>query len=85
VKWKGNIEGLVSVAYASSFRVIEQKVNNAYPISPTYENDGLLTSAGDLKIDYNPQNSLIIGNTLGNAICNYHYNNFGEVTAYFAR
>ena len=77
--WDGEIDGSVGVTYNNNFQVVTQTVNGANPISFTYDNDGLLKTAGALTLNYNTQNGLFTGSTLGNTTDSVAYNEFGEL------
>jgi RHS repeat-associated protein len=53
-------------------------------ISYTYDNDELVTVAGDISLAYNIPNGQLTGTTLSTLTDSYTYNSFGEVTAYTA-
>lgn len=49
-----------------------------------YDDDGLMTQAGDLTATYDPENGAITGTTIGNVTDSYKYTEFGEVERYAA-
>ena len=49
--------------------------------SLAYDNDGLLTQAGDMSLTRNSSNGLLESTTLGNTSSTYNYNSFGELIA----
>jgi len=83
--WGGEVSGSVSWTYDDSFRPNGISVNNGNTISYQYDNDGLITMAGDLGIVRNAQNGLVTGTTLGSVSDELTYNTFGETTVYVAR
>ncbi|MFC2136432.1 hypothetical protein ACFLTH_17595 [Bacteroidota bacterium] len=74
----------MGVSYNNDFRVTSQTINNADTITFDYDDDGLLTSSGDLNLSYNPQNGLLNGTSLNSISAGYSYNSYGEVTGYNA-
>ncbi len=80
----GAVAGSVQATYDNFFRVANLRVNNANPITFTYDNDGLLTQAGSLQLTRNAQNGLLNSTTLGNVTDTRTRNGFGEVTDYAA-
>ena len=82
--WTGTINGSVSRTYNNNFWITSHMVNGGSAITYQYDNDGLLTGAGDLTISRNAQNGLITGATLGSVNDTRGYNAFGEVVDYRA-
>jgi RHS repeat-associated protein len=82
--WTGTISGNVSRAYDNNFRLISHSVNDGHTISLVYDNDNLLTAAGNLTLARNVQNGLITGTTLGNLTDTRSYSSFAELTSYSA-
>jgi RHS repeat-associated protein len=60
-------------------------VNSGTPIIYQYDNDSLLTRAGDLILTRNPQNGSLAGTSLGSVTDLWTYNGFGEPTSYVAK
>ena len=85
VQSTGSVNGTVSVTYNNDFQVTSQSVNGANTINYDYDDDGLLTQAGQLNLSYNNLNGLFEGTTLGNVTTEYAYNEYGEMTGYTAR
>ncbi len=85
VEWAGSINGKVGVTYNNDFRVTSQSVNGGNTVGFSYDDDGLLTGAGNLSIARNPENGLMTGSSLGNVTTSYSYNPFGEVTGFNAK
>jgi len=56
-------------------------VNNNHIVNYAYDNDGLLTQAGDLSITYSGLNGLLESADIGNIGNEYSYNGYGELTA----
>ena len=76
--WDGVIAGNVSQVYNNDFSVTERQVNGTNPVSFVFDNDLLLTSAGDLNINRDPLNGLITSTELVSVSTSRTYNSFGE-------
>jgi RHS repeat-associated protein len=76
--WSGPVAGLVSRTYNPNFRVNELQINGSSPVAYSYDQDGLLVSAGALSLGYSPQNRLRISSTLGTINETVSYNSFAE-------
>jgi YD repeat-containing protein len=75
--WSGEISGTVSQSYDNNFWITGRSVNgNA--ISFGYDDDGLLTSAGDMSLTRDPANGLLTHTALGNVTTTHQHNSFGE-------
>ena len=83
--WAGAINGSVSRTYNNNFWITSHMVNGGSTINYQYDNDGLLTGAGNLTIGRNAQNGLITSTTLGSVNDTLGYNTFGEVVDYRAK
>ena len=83
--WSGPVNGNVSFTYDADFRVATRSVNGANTIAYSYDNDGLLTQAGELNIARDAANGRVTGTTLGNVTDAFTYTGFGEVAGYSAR
>ncbi|HSA32775.1 MAG TPA: RHS repeat-associated core domain-containing protein [bacterium] len=81
--WSGAVSGTVSRTYNNDFRVTALTVNGV-SAAYTYDNDGLLTGAGDLVVTRDPQSGLVTGTTLGAVTTTQSYNSFGELVAFNA-
>lgn len=79
--WSGPISGIVERGYENNFWTNSITVNSD-KIEFGYDNDGLLTSAGDLVLHRNPSNGLLEGSDLGKVKDQWQYNQFGEPTSY---
>jgi len=75
----GTVQGALVYSYNNFMEVTGIKLNNINT-SYSYDNDGLLTNAGELTISRNPQNGSITGTTLGNITTAQSYNTFGELS-----
>jgi RHS repeat-associated protein len=83
--WTGDVMGSVSWTYDNSFRITGISINGGNTVAYQYNNDSLITRAGDLTLTRNAQNSFLTGSTLGNVIDAWTYNSFGEPATYTAR
>jgi RHS repeat-associated protein len=77
--WSGEVTGTVGRTYDANLRVTERTVNGGSAVSFVYDQDGLLTGAGELTITRDPSNGLVIGTTLGQVTTSRVYNEFGEM------
>lgn len=75
--WTGAVAGSVSHAYDDRLNVISEN-GAAYQ----YDVDGMLTAAGAMTIQRDPQNGLVSGTTLANVTDALSYNSFGEPLEY---
>ncbi len=80
VEWSGQVKGQVDVSYNNDFNVVSQSVNNSHTVNYAYDNDGLLTQAGDMNMTYSGLNGLLKGTDIGNIENQYSYNGYGELT-----
>jgi RHS repeat-associated protein len=82
--WSGAVTGAVARAFNEDFRVVAHSVNGDFGsiISYSYDNDGLLTQAGDLNLTRSAVNGLVQSSALGNVTDQWTYNDFGEVVEY---
>jgi RHS repeat-associated protein len=81
VRWTGSINGSVKVRYNSDMEIMAETINNKDSINFAYDKDGLLTSAGSLKLKSSATNELLLSDTLGNVVTNYSYNALGEIAS----
>jgi RHS repeat-associated protein len=82
--WSGSVVGSVTRTYDTSLRFASESINGANAITNSYDDDDLLTGAGDLIIVRDPQHGLPTSSTLGVVSSALTYNGFGEVTNYSA-
>ncbi len=82
--WNGLVTGTVSWVHDSSFRVIEERVNGAFPVAFTYDDDDLLTQVGDLQINRDPESGRVVSTHVGVVDESYTSNEFGEPDTYVA-
>lgn len=84
--WTGDINGNVTWNYNNNFLVSRRCVNVSNCISLDYDNDNMLTNAGNLNITRDSQrNGLITGTALGNITTIQDYNTFGELESLDAK
>ncbi|MBE0511063.1 MAG: RHS repeat protein, partial [Gammaproteobacteria bacterium] len=77
--WSGEVNGTVSQCYDNNFWITGRSVNgNA--ISFGYDDDGLLTSAGDMSLTRDAANGLLTNTALGNVKTTHQHNAFGKVS-----
>jgi YD repeat-containing protein len=76
----GDITGTLSLDYNNDFRVTAISVNGN-PVNYQYDNDGLLTNAGDLSLTHHGQNGLLEATQLGNLSTGRTHNTFGEMAS----
>ncbi len=79
--WTGAVSGQVGLAYDNFFQLSSCTVNGSDPIAFTYDNDGLLTGAGDLTLLHGVS-GLVAQTNLGGVTDTWGYNTFGDLTAY---
>lgn len=77
--WSGEVNGSVERTYDNFFRVSSISVNGAYPVSYTYDDDGLLIQAGAMSLTRDPATGFLTGTTLGVVTTSYTYSPFGEL------
>ena len=77
--WSGDISGSLSMDYDNNFWLTKLCVNTTNCVNMAYDNDGLLTQAGDMLLTRNSSNGLLESTTLGNTSSTYSYNSFGEL------
>jgi RHS repeat-associated protein len=82
--WAGTISGSIQQTLNNDFHVVLRSINNSHTIAFTYDQDGLLSQAGDLVISRDPANGSLIGTTLGSVTDSQSFNGFGEKISYSA-
>ena len=78
-KWSGTINGTITNTYDDNFHLDEQSVNGEQVVGYSYDDDGLITQAGELTISHDPNNGFISNAQLNNVNTAYTYNGFGEL------
>ncbi len=84
VSWTGAVAGTISYGYDNNFWVTSRSLNGGNTIVFQYDDDGLLTQAGNLSLAYDTQNGLLQSTTLGGVTDALNYNSFGEPSQYTA-
>ncbi|WP_148667808.1 Ig-like domain-containing protein, partial [Mizugakiibacter sediminis] len=78
VTWSGTITGSVTRSYDANFRVVSLAVNGQ-GVAYGYDDDGLLTAAGDLSVTRDAGNGRIIATAQGAVQTAQTYTGFGEL------
>jgi RHS repeat-associated protein len=81
----GDITGTLSLGYDNNFQVISTSINSSHTVNYQYDNDGLLTKAGDLSLTHNSQNGLLTATQLDSISTERVYNTFGEMASETAK
>jgi len=80
----GAVSGTVSRSYDANFWLTDLTLNGGAPVHYGYDNDGLLTQAGDLSLSRDLINGQLLGTTIGAVVTDSGYNGFGEMTTHSA-
>jgi len=80
VVWSGATNGSVSMSYTSDFRLQSQSVNDANPVSLTYDSDGLLSAVGAVTLTHNAANGLVDSARIGNIKTSFRHDSFAADT-----
>jgi RHS repeat-associated protein len=80
--WSGSVAGTVTRQFNDDFRVSQRSVNGEGAITFAYDDDGLLTRAGELQLSRSAVNGLVQSSALGAVTDVWTYNAFGEVVEY---
>jgi RHS repeat-associated protein len=83
IKLRGPINAEMTRAYDDNLRVTEIKLNGS-AINLSYDDDGLATRVGDLRLIRNRDTGLLGGTKLGEITDTFRYDGFGEVASYSA-
>ncbi len=82
---RNSVSGNVNQSYNNDFRVTDRGINGGNSIHFAYDDDLLLTQAGELTLSHETQKGgLINGTTLGHIATSRSYNGFAELTGYSA-
>jgi RHS repeat-associated protein len=76
--WSGEVNGAVTRSYDNNFWLIEEVVAE-HAVAFDYDDDGLMTDAGDLSLTRDPGHGLISSTDLGGISGTRIYNEFGEL------
>ncbi len=82
--WSGTVNGTVSRGYNNNFWLTNLEVDGQ-SIAYGYDDDGLLTQAGDMALTRHAQNGLLIGSALNGVTTSTQYSVFGEPSQETAR
>ncbi len=80
---EGSVSGTVDLRYNTNFWVTSESVDGE-TIDFSYDNDGLVTKAGELMVENSAEFGLVIGTVLDEAKDTYAYDSYGEPTGYRA-
>ncbi len=78
--WLGDISGTVSQQWDNNFWLSQRCVNASNCVNFSYDDDGLLTQAGDLALARSADTGLLDASELGDLAQAHDYNGFGERT-----
>ncbi len=78
VTWSGLLTGSITRQFDNAFRTSTEVVDGGTPIPFTYSADGLMISAGALKISWRGDANLPVSEQLANVLTSTDYNEFGE-------
>lgn len=81
VTWSGAVSGSVTLGYGAAFRVDTIAVNGS-PVAFGYDSDGLLITAGNLKLQRATSNGLIQADTLGAVTGSWTFDGRGALLNY---
>ncbi|MBA3476731.1 MAG: RHS repeat protein, partial [Actinobacteria bacterium] len=79
--WSGPITAVVTRRFDPTGRILAETVSGSPEIGYGYNDAGLLTQAGDVRLVRDPQTGRVSQETLGSLQRSWTYNTFGEVTA----
>jgi RHS repeat-associated protein len=85
ISWSGAISGGVQFGYGASMRLNELRVNNANPISLSYDDDDLLVRVGGMTLARDQASGFIRSTALGQLNTSSSYDLFGGLASYEAR
>jgi len=79
------VSGSVAVKYNADFRVDSQYVNAANGVGFTYDRDGLLRTAGALRVGRSATTGLLLADTLNSIVSTYQHTSRGELRGYHVK
>ena len=82
--WEGTINGSIQRVFDKDLNLVSEFINNSDPIYFKYDDDDLLTQAGDLQITSGAELEYITSTVIGNVSDVLTYNNFGQKVTYTA-
>ena len=77
----GDFTASVERTYNNDFQVVTQSINGGDTITLDYDDDGLLTTAGDAVLTYDPANGFLKTSTVNGLTTTYTYNSYGELAS----
>jgi len=80
----GPVTGRIGITYSSDLRPSILTINGTVSIPYTYDNDLLITGAGDLELLRDTQNGLLTNTVLGQVSDYRSFNGFGQMSSYTA-
>ncbi|MEO8799780.1 MAG: hypothetical protein ABI551_17935, partial [Polyangiaceae bacterium] len=83
IAWSGPVTGSVSFQYDNLLRVSQETAAGS-AISYGYDNDNLITTAGDESLTRQPNNGYLQGTSIGAASDAYTYSQYGELATHAA-
>ncbi|MCP4699509.1 MAG: hypothetical protein GY862_22075, partial [Gammaproteobacteria bacterium] len=75
----GSITGALTRTFDNNFRLESNSVNDDYTVHYQYDNDGLLTRAGDLVLNRDTQSGFLTDTVLGGVATQRTFTSFGEL------
>ncbi|MBT6842838.1 MAG: hypothetical protein HOA17_03450 [Candidatus Melainabacteria bacterium] len=78
----GTVDQDYRITYNDNFQVSSRTINGSTAIDFAYDDDGVLSQAGDLSISLNGANALIMGSNLDGLLTHLRYNSFAEPLGY---
>jgi RHS repeat-associated protein len=83
--WNGEVSGLIRFAYDNNFQLKQLEVNDSHAIEFSYDNDGLLTQAGEFLVVRDALSGFLSGTTVQSISDSYMFDPiFGELSGYSA-
>lgn len=80
--WSGGVAGAIAWTYDNDFRIASETVRGASGVSFSYDDDGLLMSAGSNTFTRFPATGLLQSSTAGSVATAFGYNGFGELISH---
>lgn len=83
-KWTGKVAGSTAHSFDNDFRIASESIVSGKAVDFTYDEDGLLSSAGSLSIRRDAADGLVAGTALGGAADSLTYDPYGAISEYAA-
>lgn len=77
--WTGAVTGFADIGFDPYYRISSVQIGNEDPILYVYDNDGLLTSVGEVSISYDSDRGTLDTISIGNVEETFTINGFGEL------